>query len=212
MPYPFQCAGTFNVLGREWGFLKSVACRGALDDANKRCSNELCQACCEVLDCECSCAGLAVDFFCACVRFGDRCINVIGCHDGPGGYKVSDGSPYTATILPPGPTQTFATPIYFIREGEEPLSLGINIFSIGQTTDLGVIPAGQRLQFAVWAAGTNPECGFPFVHSSPAFENADNMIHAIMHCETSRVAFEQICFGGDLDYDDAIFKVEKRPQ
>ena len=75
----------------------------------------------------------------------------------------------------------------------------------GSTVSIGTFAAGTVLDFALMVVNT----GNVF-HTGPAAGNPDGVIHAVVTYNfgapgTTRVGFEDILGGGDLDYNDYIF-------
>jgi hypothetical protein len=75
----------------------------------------------------------------------------------------------------------------------------------GDTVSIGTFAAGTILDFALMVTTT----GQTF-HTGPASGNPDSLIHADVTYDfgtpgTTRVSFEDVLGGGDMDYDDYIF-------
>jgi hypothetical protein len=117
-----------------------------------------------------------------------------------GKILTTAGGNVTITILPS--TSLFVNPISLVSPGPSTL-IGTDD-EFGKIVVLGPFAAGNELLFSI----DSPEGTF---FTGPAFRNPDGLAHAVVDFTAPGVAivgFEDLVGGGDLDFDDAVFRIE----
>lgn len=101
----------------------------------------------------------------------------------------------------------YVSDIYLSVAGRTPIWCGINQ-AFGVVTLVNDLPVDTALQFYIYVRDTNLT-----FYQDPSSPNPDGLVHAVVECltdQTAVISFEDLLFGGDLDYDDARIQVQTR--
>jgi hypothetical protein len=121
---------------------------------------------------------------------------------GLGGQIFATGGPVSVEVLPPG--GAFTSQLWLDSPGP-PQFLGVNSMQTGAVVPVGSFNPGDELVFAILVLNTGD-----YFKLGPASRNADNVVHGNVVDVTPGVVdalFEDLFGGGDLDYNDANFRV-----
>lgn len=119
-----------------------------------------------------------------------------------GARLYSLGEPLSVKVLNPGGDYT--SELWLFSPGV-PRYLGVTSYMAGSVVEIGTFPAGTELVFGVVVQDTDQTFKL-----GPGERNPDGLIHgAVTRLDPERVdvGFEDQDGGGDLDYDDAMFRI-----
>jgi hypothetical protein len=117
-----------------------------------------------------------------------------------GGQLYSTGGDVTVEVMPA--TASLVSELHLSSPGPDRF-IALNT-DVGTTINLGSFPAGTELIFSIYVRQEDDT-----FFMGPATRNPDNVIHAAVDNVApgeAIVGFEDLLGGGDLDYDDNVFR------
>lgn len=119
-----------------------------------------------------------------------------------GGQLFSTGGVVSVEVLPA--TASLTSELYLFEPG--PAQLLATNRDVGTIVEIGPFPVGAELIFGIRVNGNEFRLG-------PAERNPDDLVHAQVDFvlpDVAVVGFEDLFNGGDLDYDDNVFRFSGR--
>jgi hypothetical protein len=133
------------------------------------------------------------------------------CTAGRGGAVYSRGGEVTVEIMAGNPAAIFTSEIRLLSPA--PVRAIGSSRATGATVNLGTVPEGTELVFGIFVNDSITPGNFLY-STGPAARNPDGVVHADVACAGDGVAvvsFEDGNGGGDMGFNDVIFRVRTAP-